>query len=224
MPSPAVEVVAKYRTCEFTTLSRDGSPQTWPVGALLLADGRFLLCTSIGLPQKAFNIRRNAKVSLLFSEPTGSARRCSARRGEHLESAAPARRLWRRRSPRANGRGIPTEICHRRARAAGGIRLRVLDAAAVVRTGLPVLLSKTVVSVYVPPLFSQSDLWLACADGVPTVINAPSPIAAAARAVGTNLVKTIVVMGINGHGQVGGSVIARKPDTTPKRTGFLSAG
>jgi hypothetical protein len=72
MPSPAVEVVVKYRTCEFTTLSRDGSPQTWPVGALLLEDGRFLLCTSIGLPQKAFNIRRNAKVSLLFSEPIGS--------------------------------------------------------------------------------------------------------------------------------------------------------
>jgi hypothetical protein len=72
MPCPAVEVVVKYRTCEFATLSRDGSPQTWPVGALLLADRRFLLCTSIGLPQKAFNIRRNGKVSLLFSEPTGS--------------------------------------------------------------------------------------------------------------------------------------------------------
>lgn len=38
----------------------------------LLDDGRFLLCTSIGLPQKVFNIRRNPKVSLLFSEPTGS--------------------------------------------------------------------------------------------------------------------------------------------------------
>jgi hypothetical protein len=31
-----------------------------------------LLTTSIGLPQKAYNIRRNPKVSLLFSEPTGS--------------------------------------------------------------------------------------------------------------------------------------------------------
>ena len=38
----------------------------------LLTDGRLLLTTSIGLPQKAFNIRRNPKVSLLFSEPTGS--------------------------------------------------------------------------------------------------------------------------------------------------------
>lgn len=72
MPSAAVDIIANYRTCEFTTLFRDGSPQTWPVSALLLKDGRFLLCTSIGLPQKAFNIRRNPKVSLLYSEPTGS--------------------------------------------------------------------------------------------------------------------------------------------------------
>jgi hypothetical protein len=72
VPSPAVDIIVNYRTCEFTTLFRDGSPQTWPVSPLLLADGRFLLCTSIALPQKAFNIRRNAKVSLLFSDPTGS--------------------------------------------------------------------------------------------------------------------------------------------------------
>jgi hypothetical protein len=72
MPARAVDIIASYRTCEFTTLFRDGSPQTWPVSPLLLRDGRFLLATSIGLPQKAFNIRRNPKVSMLFSEPTGS--------------------------------------------------------------------------------------------------------------------------------------------------------
>ena len=37
-----------------------------------MPDGRFIAATSIGLPQKAFNIRRNPKVSLLFSDPTGS--------------------------------------------------------------------------------------------------------------------------------------------------------
>lgn len=67
-----MDVIDKYFTCEFTTLSRDGSPVTWPVTPRLLDDGRFLLTTSIGLPQKAFNIRRNPKVSMLFSEPTGS--------------------------------------------------------------------------------------------------------------------------------------------------------
>ena len=68
----AMAIIQSYRTCEFTTVFRDGAPQTWPVSPLLLADGRLLLCTSIGFPQKAFNIRRNPKVSLLSSEPTGS--------------------------------------------------------------------------------------------------------------------------------------------------------
>ena len=70
--SAALDIIDRYFTCEFTTLSRDGSPVTWPVSPRLQADGRFLLGTSIGMPQKAFNIRRNPKVSMLFSEPTGS--------------------------------------------------------------------------------------------------------------------------------------------------------
>jgi Pyridoxamine 5'-phosphate oxidase len=72
MPGGALDIINGYFTCEFTTLSRDGLPQTWPVSPRLLADGRLLLTTSIGLPQKAYNVRRNPKVSLLFSEPTGS--------------------------------------------------------------------------------------------------------------------------------------------------------
>jgi pyridoxamine 5'-phosphate oxidase-like protein len=68
----AIDIIDSYFTCEFTTFARDGSPVTWPVSPRLLSDGRFLLTTSIGLPQKAFNIRRNPHVSLLFSEPTGS--------------------------------------------------------------------------------------------------------------------------------------------------------
>ena len=72
IPPTAFEILRRYRTCELTTLSKDGSPVTWPLCARLLDDGRFLLTTSIGLPQKAFNIRRNPKVSLLFSEPRGS--------------------------------------------------------------------------------------------------------------------------------------------------------
>jgi hypothetical protein len=72
MPVSFLDIINKYYTCEFTTFSRDGSPVTWPVSPRLLDDGRFLLTTSIGLPQKAFNIRRNPKVSMLFSEPKGS--------------------------------------------------------------------------------------------------------------------------------------------------------
>lgn len=72
MAPAAIDIIENYFTCEFTTVSRDGSPQTWPVTPRLLDDGRFLTATSIGLPQKAYNIRRNPKVGMLFSEPTGS--------------------------------------------------------------------------------------------------------------------------------------------------------
>lgn len=69
---PALEIVRRYRTCEFTTFAKDGTPSTFPLCARLMDDGRFLITTSIGLPQKAFNIRRDPRVSLLFSEPKGS--------------------------------------------------------------------------------------------------------------------------------------------------------
>jgi len=72
MATSFIDVIDKYFTCEFTTLARNGSPVTWPVSPRLLDDGRFLVTTSIGLPQKAFNVRRNPKVSMLFSDPKGS--------------------------------------------------------------------------------------------------------------------------------------------------------
>jgi hypothetical protein len=73
LPDEVASVFAHFRTCELTTLARDGSPITWPAAALWRAEeARFLLTTSIGLPVKAFNIRRNPKVSLYFSDPTGA--------------------------------------------------------------------------------------------------------------------------------------------------------
>jgi hypothetical protein len=54
-------------------MAKDGTPITWPLAARYYSEqNHFLLTTSIGLPQKAFNIRRNSHVSLLFSDPTGS--------------------------------------------------------------------------------------------------------------------------------------------------------
>jgi hypothetical protein len=72
LPPEAVEILKRYRTCELSTMAKDGTPITWPLCPRYLDDGRILLTTSIGLPQKAFNIRRNAKVSCLFSEPKAS--------------------------------------------------------------------------------------------------------------------------------------------------------
>jgi hypothetical protein len=66
------ETVSAYRSCEFATLAKDGTPITWPVAAMLNADGTLTLTTSVGFPQKAFNVRRDGWVALLFSDPTGS--------------------------------------------------------------------------------------------------------------------------------------------------------
>ncbi|WP_239118587.1 pyridoxamine 5'-phosphate oxidase family protein, partial [Paractinoplanes ferrugineus] len=66
------EMIDAYRTCELATLTRSGSPVAWPTTGLRLDDGTFLLTTSLGYPQKAFNIRRDGRVALLFSDPTAS--------------------------------------------------------------------------------------------------------------------------------------------------------
>lgn len=66
------DLIDAYRTCELATLTRDGSPVSWPTSGLRRDDGTFLLTTSLGYPQKAYNIRRDGRVALLFSEPTAS--------------------------------------------------------------------------------------------------------------------------------------------------------
>ena len=66
------ETIDAYRTCEFATLGRDGTPIAWPTSGIRTPDGGFLLTTSLGYPQKAFNVRRDARVALLFSDPTAS--------------------------------------------------------------------------------------------------------------------------------------------------------
>jgi hypothetical protein len=71
---PKVEAVFReFRTCEFTTLGRNGAPVTWPTAARYYPDkSRFLITSSIALPQKVYNVRRNPHVALLFSNQTGS--------------------------------------------------------------------------------------------------------------------------------------------------------
>jgi hypothetical protein len=65
-------VLDAYLTCEFATLGRDGTPLTWPTAVLPRPDGTLLVTTSIAFPQKALNVRRDGRVALLFSDPTGS--------------------------------------------------------------------------------------------------------------------------------------------------------
>src|SRR3981081_212260 len=73
IPAEVEAVFREFRSCEFSTLAADGTPITWPMLPFWRREtGRFMTTTSIGLPDKAFNIRRNPRVSLLFSDPTGS--------------------------------------------------------------------------------------------------------------------------------------------------------
>lgn len=66
-------VIDRYRTCEFATVTRSGTAIAWPTCPLYdPAAGTLTLTTSVALPTKALNIRREPRVSLLFSDPTGS--------------------------------------------------------------------------------------------------------------------------------------------------------
>ena len=68
-------VLDEYRTCEFATMTRAGVPIAWPVAVVVRpAADRIVLTTSIAFPQKAFNVRRDPRVALLFSDPTGAGR------------------------------------------------------------------------------------------------------------------------------------------------------
>ncbi|WP_369779841.1 pyridoxamine 5'-phosphate oxidase family protein [Streptomyces sp. R33] len=66
------DVLDAYRTCEFVTLGKNGTPLAWPTAVARREDGTLLLTTSLAFAQKALNVRRDGRVALLFSDPTGS--------------------------------------------------------------------------------------------------------------------------------------------------------
>lgn len=72
LDSAPLDVLDAYRTCEFATLGRDGTPLAWPTAVRRRPDGTLLLSTSLAFAQKALNVRRDGRVALLFSDPTGS--------------------------------------------------------------------------------------------------------------------------------------------------------
>ncbi|MGW4906352.1 pyridoxamine 5'-phosphate oxidase family protein [Streptomyces sp. NPDC004270] len=72
LDSAPLDALDAYRTCEFATLGRDGTPLAWPTAVWRRPDGTLLLSTSLAFAQKALNIRRDGRVALLFSDPTGS--------------------------------------------------------------------------------------------------------------------------------------------------------
>jgi hypothetical protein len=71
---PDVEAVFRhFFTCETTTINKQGQPLTWPnLPYYDEPNGRLIITASIAFPVKTYNARRNPKVALLLSDPTGS--------------------------------------------------------------------------------------------------------------------------------------------------------
>jgi hypothetical protein len=73
VPTDLATTIDPYRTCEFATITSAGAPIAWPTVTLYdEPSGSFTVTTSVALPTKAVNVRREPRVSMLFSDPTGS--------------------------------------------------------------------------------------------------------------------------------------------------------
>jgi hypothetical protein len=73
LPSEVREAFSHYITCEYTTIDARQQPIVWPVTPYY-DDGAETIdvTTGLGYPKKANDARANPRVSLFFSDPTGS--------------------------------------------------------------------------------------------------------------------------------------------------------
>ena len=73
LPEAVCAVFDRFITTEYTTIDRHGQPITWPVTPYHhREEGCIDVTTGLGYPKKAYDARANPKVSLLFSDGTGS--------------------------------------------------------------------------------------------------------------------------------------------------------
>src|SRR5436190_24130634 len=73
LPTEVQQVFDRFITTEYTTVDASGQPITWPVTPYYrLGDPQIDITTGLGYPKKAEDARNNPRVSLLFSDPTGS--------------------------------------------------------------------------------------------------------------------------------------------------------
>lgn len=67
------EVLSSVRVVELATIGKDGRPQAYPMSAIWVPDKQHIvLTTPPAFPQKVFNIRRDGRVALLYSDMSGS--------------------------------------------------------------------------------------------------------------------------------------------------------
>ena len=73
VPAEVGAAVNEFRSCELSTIARDGTPVTWPTAPFFEPEQRrFFVTSAVALAQKTFNIQRDPRVAMLFSNPTGS--------------------------------------------------------------------------------------------------------------------------------------------------------
>jgi Pyridoxamine 5'-phosphate oxidase len=73
LPQEVQDVFDRFITTEYVTLDARGQPIAWPVTPYYeTGDPTIDVTTGIGYPKKAEDARRNPRVALLFSDPTGS--------------------------------------------------------------------------------------------------------------------------------------------------------
>ncbi|NED99198.1 pyridoxamine 5'-phosphate oxidase family protein [Phytoactinopolyspora halotolerans] len=73
MDPDLVRVLKDVRVLELSTITKDGGVNTRPMAATWMpGTGRVFLTTPLATPQKVFNIRRDARVALFYSDFTGS--------------------------------------------------------------------------------------------------------------------------------------------------------
>ncbi len=73
LPGNIQQVFARFITTEYTTIDAADHPITWPVTPYYREGaGAIDVTTGLGYPKKALDARANPRVSLLFSDPTGS--------------------------------------------------------------------------------------------------------------------------------------------------------
>jgi hypothetical protein len=73
LPQEAREAFERFITCELTTVDGRSQPITWPVTPYYVQGGPTIdVTTGLGYPKKADDARAHPRVSLLFSDPTGS--------------------------------------------------------------------------------------------------------------------------------------------------------
>jgi hypothetical protein len=73
LPADVREAFERFVSCEYTTIDARGQPIAWPVTPYYRDGGPTIdVTTGLGYPKKADDARRNPRVTLLFSDSTGS--------------------------------------------------------------------------------------------------------------------------------------------------------